>query len=291
MLRKTLLVLGCAAALGAGAVAQNPMAQLDKARGAVSKPALVERYGGDAQRRGELRLPKGKGPFPVAVLIHGGCWTTMEDLSGMAPLADLLAQRGIATWNIEYRRHGDPGGGWPGTLEDVGAGIDHLRKLGKRHPIDLKRIAIVGHSSGAHLALWGAARPKLRDKIAGRNPLRPLSAVAIDGPGHLKSLIGPDEQVCGKAAIVPFMGGTPEQKPDAYRAATPADHLPLGVRQLLVKAELAPFMEPYEKAAVGAGDTVKVLTPKGADHFNLITPGTRQADEVADFIAAHAVRR
>jgi acetyl esterase/lipase len=80
-------------------------------------------YGTDANQFGELRLPSGAGQYPVAILIHGGCWkaeyATLRDL---APMADRLKEKSIATWNIEYRRLAQAGGGWPGTYLDVGEG-------------------------------------------------------------------------------------------------------------------------------------------------------------------------
>ena len=96
--------LFCLMALPAIAMAQMPpsFAELAKARTTVSKPVLVERYGPDDLRRGELRLPAGKGPFPVAVIIHGGCWTaSVDNITGVAPLADALTARGffIARWS------------------------------------------------------------------------------------------------------------------------------------------------------------------------------------------------
>ncbi|MFY8075704.1 MAG: alpha/beta fold hydrolase, partial [Sphingorhabdus lacus] len=121
-------------------------------------PTSTLRYGSDDLRSGQLRIPEGKGPFPVAVVVHGGCWTKgFDTLAGMAAVSEALAKRGIATWNIEYRQLGDAGAGWPGTFEDVGAGIDHLVDLAKTHPLNLKQVTIVGHSAGAHLALWGAS--------------------------------------------------------------------------------------------------------------------------------------
>ena len=234
-----------AAALVATPVsAQEGMKELRAEQAAVLKPTAVERYGADDLRSGEVRLPKGKGPFPVAVLIHGGCWTAaMDSRAGTTPLAEALRNRGIAVWNVEYRRLGNPGGGWPGTFEDVAAAVDHLPALAKRYPIDLKKVTIVGHSAGAHLALWAASRSKLAAPFAA-GPVKPMSVVAIDGPGALTPFVGIDREVCGQPVIVPLMGGTPADKPDAYRIASPADHLPFGVRQLLVEAELGPLMKP-----------------------------------------------
>src|SRR5205085_5593329 len=131
-------------------------------------------YGTDPRQVGDLRLPPGKGPFPVALIVHGGCWhKTFADLSIMSPLASALTARGFATWNVEYRMLGDPGGGWPGTFLDWGAGTDKLRDLAKQYPLDLKRVIVIGHSAGGHAAHWIAARPGLptEAEVRGRDPL------------------------------------------------------------------------------------------------------------------------
>lgn len=97
-------------------------------------PAAARRvaYGGAPQQFGELRLPSTKGPFPVAIVIHGGCWVAKLGnfderavaMDNMRPLAAALTAAGIATWNVEYRRLGHEGGGWPGTFRDVASGAD-----------------------------------------------------------------------------------------------------------------------------------------------------------------------
>jgi acetyl esterase/lipase len=111
-------------------------------------------YGQDSSEYGELRVPAGAGPHPLVVLIHGGCfkaaYATLRDL---APMADALKSDGIASWNVEYRRLGQPGGGWPGTYLDVGRAVDHLRAIAGAHHLDLGRVVLVGHSAGGHLAM------------------------------------------------------------------------------------------------------------------------------------------
>ena len=262
---------------------------LDRLDAATVPPTATIRYGADALRSGQLRLPPGKGPFPVAVIIHGGCWVAQMGGTGMPALAEALRKRGIATWDIDYRRIGHDGGGWPGTFQDVAAGVDHLAVLARRYPLDLSRVTAVGHSAGALFSSWAVARPKLDApwRAPAKGP-RFVSLVAIDGPSTLAPLVGADRQVCGRPVIVPLMGGTPAERPAEYRIASAADHLPLGVPQLLVFAELGPFMQPYAAQAKAAGDPILTLTPPGANHFDIVTPGTPNGDAVVDWIAKNA---
>lgn len=94
-------------------------------------------YGSNEFQFGDLRLPKGEGRRPVAIVIHGGCWMSEYGLSYMGHLSGALAEAGVATWSVEYRRVGNQGGGWPGTFEDVARAADHLRTIAKTYPLDL----------------------------------------------------------------------------------------------------------------------------------------------------------
>lgn len=241
-----------------------------------SVPASTSRYGPDPQNVGEVRIPLGAGPFPVAIVIHGGCWTRgYATLRNTAPIATALAARGIATWNIEYRQVGDAGGGWPGTFQDWGAGVDHLRHLARNYPLDLARVIVIGHSAGAVAALWAASRDRLPrgSRIRGTDPLRVLGAVAIDGPVDLAGFIGADAEVCGKPVVVPLMGVTPGADHERYRQATPQALLPNGASQLLV---IAAVMRPdhartYQRFAAAQGDSVDILQLQ-TGHFEVIAP-------------------
>src|SRR5579863_3087604 len=97
-------------------------------------------YGKDPSQFGELRLPAGKGPHPTVLFIHGGFWRNAYNLGHAGHLCAALAKAGAATWNIEYRRIGDPGGGWPGTLDDVLHGAEHIKVVARRYPMDLRRM-------------------------------------------------------------------------------------------------------------------------------------------------------
>src|SRR5690242_20608338 len=133
---------------------------------------LVVRYGPEPDQFAELWRPAGPtAPAPVAVLVHGGYWRHRYGLEYMRPLAEDLRRRGFAAWNLEYRRIGGSGGGWPGTFQDVGAGVDALSDVDD--PLDLSRIAVIGHSAGGHLALWSCGRHRLDGAGPGRPRLTP----------------------------------------------------------------------------------------------------------------------
>lgn len=279
------LLLAPAAALGQA----SPEAAYKAVGARAASPVASYSYGADPEQVVDLRLPAGPGPYPVAVVIHGGCWRADYDSrAGIAGFAEALGRRGFATWNIEYRRVGNAGGGWPGTFEDVAAAIDKLAEVAPRHRLDLSRVTVVGHSAGAHLALWAASRPRLPAPWS-KTPVKLRSVVAIDGPGALAPFLGVDAQVCGQPVIAPLMGGSPKDRAEAYALASPAEHLPLGVPQLIVPAELGPFVRPYIAAAKAAGDRVEVLEPAGANHFDIVTPGSTNGEAVLDFIAAKAL--
>lgn len=199
----------------------------------------------------------------MAIVIHGGCWKKgFATLKNTAAVASALLDDGIATWNIEYRQMGDPGAGWPNTFLDIGAGVDYVRTLATQYPLDVSRVVVLGHSAGAHFALWAAGRSRLvaGSPVRGKNPLAVRAAVAIDGPGDLASFVGPDASVCGSPVVAPLMGGTPAGVPERYHDASPQEMLPLGVPQYLVSAAVltATDAHSYEAAAQAKGDSAGV---------------------------------
>ncbi len=263
---------------------------------------IRQAYGPEKLQFGELLIPEGAGPHPTAILIHGGFWRVPYDLTLMDGLAKDLTARGIATWNIEYRRVGDPGGGWPGTLLDVARAADHLGKLAQIYTLDLGRVVTVGHSAGGHLACWLAARAR----IAPGSPLAVADNSSHNGYSHdeqsllavagVMSLAGVvDLELAwrlhlGNDAVVELLGGDLNDVPTRYAAASPAALLPLGVPQVLVHGtadDSVPLQvsQAYTQAAIAAGDQAILVELAGVDHFALIDPHSQAWLACADMLA------
>jgi acetyl esterase/lipase len=286
----TLCLLACPAI----AQTRGPM---ELATAAVPAGARHIAYGSNPLQFGELRVPAKPGPHPVAIVIHGGCWSAKLSnldaravaIDNMRVVAAALADAGIATWNIEYRRLGDAGGGWPGTFQDVASAADFLRRLARVNQLDLRRVIAIGHSSGGHLAMWLAARPKLSkmSDLYKKDALRLSGVVDLDGPTDLKATIPLQQPVCGSPVITDLLGGSPEQQPSRYHDASPIELLPLRVHQEFFAGQMfAAQVAPYETAARKAGDTINTTPLPKAGHFVFIDP---QSDVWPEVIAS--VRR
>jgi len=226
-------------------------------------PAPLVRYGGHPEQVANLHLPASDPPFPTVALVHGGFWRDRWDRTLMTPLACDLARRGFAAWNVEYRRVGQEGGGWPGTLDDVAAALDHLVCIPE---VETDRVAVVGHSAGGQLALSAAARTQGQ---------RPSYVVALAGLCDLARAHELDAD-----AVRAFLGGSPEEVPERYEQASPRSRVPLGVGQLLVhgsKDDVVPprLSEEYAAAARIAGDDVELIVVPRTDHFDVIAPAHR----------------
>lgn len=243
-------------------------------------------YGNDPLEFGELRLPKTAGPFPVAIVIHGGCWAASvgnatPSLQEVTALSSALTSMGIATWNLEYRRVGNPGGGWTGTFEDIANGVDYLRVLAQSYPLDVHRVVVIGHSAGGHLATWAAARHRLPQTSAllSPTPLPIMGVVNLAGPANLERFLPLQYRVCGGPIITRLMGGSPDQVPDRYRDASPANLLPIGVKQILITGAQDTVVPPelgheYQRNAQQKGDDVTLIIVEHVSHFNVIAPGS-----------------
>ena len=236
-------------------------------------PYATLRYGPAIDQVGDLRLPGASdGRAPLVILVHGGFWREPYRRDVMAPLAVDLARRGVATWNVEYRRVGGSGGGCPQTFDDVAAAFDFGARLWERHPVETRAPIVLGHSAGGHLALWCAARRRLPAGAPGASPAAvPRLAVAIGAVADLAEARRRDLGNGAVAALIPRI--------EDEAAADPRACLPLGVAQLIVHGtddELVPFdlAANYAEAARRAGDRVDWLPLAGVAHMSPIDPAS-----------------
>ena len=206
-------------------------------------------YGPEPLQFGDLRLPAGEGPFPLALVLHGGYWQATYNVIHTGRLCEALTAAGLATWNVEYRSIGVPGGEWPGPRDDLELALAHREHLPFDHD---GRTVLVGHSAGGQLALWAAKHARL--PVLALAPVSDVrDAVARRGP---------------ESAPARFMA------PEHFADGSPLELLPLGVPQVLIHGtadDSVPYemSERYVEAAAGEAELV---TLDGVGHFEPIDP-------------------
>lgn len=231
-------------------------------------------YGSDANQFIDLRMPKASGAYPLAICIHGGYWRARYDLEYLGHLGAALKAKGVATANVEYRRVGNAGGGWPGTFEDIRAAYQFLLQNAQRYGFDTRRVIVLGHSAGGQLALCLAAR---ESGLAG--------AVSLAGVVDLQQAY---DLHLSNDAVVEFLGGKPAEVPEHYREADPMK-LAIRARQWLVhgaRDEIVPpaLSKNYVDAKVNNKEDARLVAIAGAGHFDVVDPRSAAWAEVENIL-------
>ena len=243
----------------------------------LSGPAPTARiaYGSAPSQFAELFRPEGKGPFPVVVLVHGGCWTIkFGGIEQMRNVAGALAAQGIAVWNVEYRRSDEEGGGYPGTYQDMNAALDKLGLEAARYQLDTGRIVAMGHSAGGQLVQWIAGRSRIpaSSPLFHPNPLPVREIISLGGLADLRNEKDLIKSSCGRDTVE--LAGLPSaSRPDVFVDTNAAELMPNGSRTVLVTGELDTISPPraahdYAARARKAGDQAEVLILPGASHYD-----------------------
>lgn len=214
-------------------------------------------YGPHPSQFVDFRRGAGEGPRPLVVMIHGGFWRQRRTLTYAGHLCIALGREGFATANIEYRRIGEDGGGWPGTFDDVRRAIAFAREHAAGFGADPARTLLLGHSAGGHLALLAVAEyPGL------------CGAVSLGG---VANLLRAHELRLGEGVAAEFMGGTPEAMPQAWRDADPV-HRPSAVPRVLIHGT-ADDIVPCEISR-DFPEPRRYVELAGVDHFDPIDPAS-----------------
>lgn len=262
---------------------------------ALPKPAPTHtlRYGAAPSQGIDVFLPAGKGPHPVAILIHGGCWSDFPGAGReqVRALAAEWARRGIAVWSIGYRRANEAGGGYPNLYLDVATAVDLLRTEGPKLGLDLRRSVLTGHSAGGHLALWAASRSKLPAASPLRQAAEPLAVrhvVSMAGIGDLSAFAPRMAGSCGRGILERLSAGGS----DPFADVSPSRlGLPAAVASVVMVSAAEDQIVPVWSARdyrtalpADAAARVRLRDIADAGHFDLVAPGTPAFEAVFEEI-------
>jgi acetyl esterase/lipase len=229
-------------------------------------PSARERYGPHPSQVIDLYGPDGG---PLVAVLHGGFWREAYDRVHLSPLAAALADGyGLRVALVEYRRVGG-GGGWPGTFEDVGLALEHLRGAGEPR-------ALAGHSAGGHLALWAASRALARCPVAAVSPVADLARAHELGlsRGAVAELLGGPEHVAARL---------PEADPMRLPPPDP-DTAPVMLLHGTEDADVPVELSRRYAAATGA----RLAELPGTGHYAPVIPGTAAFARLAEELARGA---
>lgn len=219
----------------------------------------------------DIYRPPGSGTYPVVVQIYGGAW--QRGVPGdNAAFASYLASRGYVVFAIDYRHA--PRWQWPAQLEDVRTALGWIAEHGGQYGADANRLALIGRSAGAELAMVAAYAP-------GAPPIR--AVVSYYGPVDLAEgyRLPPRPDPLGVRAITEaFLGGPPDAAPDRYREASPITYaerpqpptlLVYGARDHVVEARYGALL--YRRLRAGGGTAVFLEIPWAEHAFDVLSGG------------------
>ncbi|MFE9203930.1 alpha/beta hydrolase family protein [Micromonospora sp. NPDC007230] len=241
-------------------------------------PDVTVAYGDHPDQLADLRRPAGDGPARrLVVVVHGGFWRAEYDRTHTGPMAAALAALGHPVAQLEYRRTGQPDGGWPHTLTDVLSGVAALPRLAAAALPGLVAPVppiLVGHSAGGHLALYVAAHAP--GTVGGVLALAPVADLA---EAYRLDLDG--------GAVAALLGGGPADVPDRYAAADPSALVPIRARTVVMHGTLdrqvpVGISRAWVAAARAANTPATLVELAECEHFGLIDPESAAWPQVVD---------
>jgi acetyl esterase/lipase len=238
----------------------------------------------------ELKLdayvPKAEGKFPAVVVIHGGAWR-MGNKGLYAAEAMALANNGYATFSINYRLL--PKHKFPACVEDCKSAVRWIRRNAAKYKVDSRRIGAYGHSAGGHLAAMLATTDgsaKLEgDPNAKPEESRVQAAACMAGVFNFPRINTP--------IFSEFLGGSPQEKPEAYKLASPIQHITKDTPPMLLlhgdQDRLVPLLgsQRFADALKKSGIGCQLIVLKGVGHVYQTAAGDQVRQEMMKFFDKH----
>ena len=251
----------------------------------------------DRQNWADVYLPPGEhedNSVPLVVLIHGGGWQSKLGADVFVALSRRLAERGLAVYNLEYRRVGS-GGGWPTTFKDVAAAVDFVPNVQAAEPeISMDNAVVAGHSAGGQLAMWSGTRHNLEPTEIGAKPtFRPTYVISMAGTLDMRQAV-----LEGNPRARRAMGGLPSEVPDHYKSVSPIENIDPDIPVIAMTGTadkvVAPSMsKKYVKAVKKAGGRASLVEFPGVDHTRIVASDSETFPQIIETIsrAAHDAHR
>lgn len=262
------------------------------------KPTIGTEFGIGETDLMDLWIPDGEGPFPVVLMIHGGCWQkSIADRSLMNYAAESLRRDGMAVVNIEYRGVDEAGGGYPGTFTDVARAAAFMPRFADEMDLDMTRVAGFGHSAGGHLVTWLAGihnLPEDSEIARALADIEPLKMVGVINSGGLADL-DMSEPVTLSSCLSDIKdkltGPVTAARPDPLADTSSDRLLPSGTTIYSVNGardRIAPASlgEAFTQKAKSAGDSAQSFTIADEGHVELIAPGSAAFDKQTELLKA-----
>ena len=250
-------------------------------------------FGEDSLQFGDLWLPDDEIRNTI-ILIHGGCWlSAYPGVELMNPMAAELRNQGFAIWNLEYRRIGHDGGGYPGTFLDIANGADYLRIVAEEYHLDLSNVIVSGHSAGGHLATWLASRHHITDTspLYSPDPIPVSAAISLAGINDLERYARYGSSSCGDLTIETLVNFE-ERGEDSYLDTSPIKLLPMDIPFVEVVAAFDAPVPPFfgyhfVETMKNGGDEANLLLLPNAGHFEMIAPWTVEWKTILDLFKSY----
>jgi acetyl esterase/lipase len=284
------IMMAAVAAMAGSAACQRPKSRVEHYEPVANYARDVTWLKADgAEVKADVSWPEGPGPFPVVVWFHGGGWRFFSK-SANEGLARYLTNRGFVVMNMDYRMA--PAVKMKTIIEDAQGAVVWAKDHANEYHGDPARLAVGGHSAGAHLAAMAAmacgdpfftpSYPSAQGNDCQVAAIVPVSAV-FDFEGFT-------EREASVPRIEEIFGATPQQDPDLYRRCSPLAYIrPDLPPQLVVyagKENLRPRIERYLARLQPSGAPYQVYMQPKVNHIWVIQSDTEPAHQTYDRIIA-----